>query len=373
MANLAAQIAHWQDRDPPGTAAAACRRERSEQRAFDPDRRQGLIDALATRARVRLSAADRRCAVALADDWVRRAPDDPRAWLSQAANALDGHRIVLAATALARARALGAEPEPSLACQLAHARGDYTEALACARTLAKAHDDAAAWGRLATVLGEVGEYREARAAFARARAGYRDPSPLIPAWLAQAEARMWARAGNRQLAEVVLRAGRERLPQHLGLALEHAVALEQLGEHEEAIRLASPLLERTRDPDVPAQLAAWHQAAGRSEKAAALARQARAGFAAHLDAEPAAYVAHAAEFWLSAGDRPREALALAQRNARHAPTLAALALLAEAAAAAGEHGLQCTATARVLEIGRHGNDRGGDSLGARMRALRQGC
>ena len=84
MANLAAQIAHWQDRDPPGTAAAACRRERSEQRAFDPDRRQGLIDALATRARVRLSAADRRCAVALADDWVRRAPDDPRAWLSQA-------------------------------------------------------------------------------------------------------------------------------------------------------------------------------------------------------------------------------------------------------------------------------------------------
>ena len=342
--NLNADIDHWQAQlasDKPQSLG-----------------RLGRLQAsLLLRAQVRMRMDDYIAAHAVAERAVADYPNEPAARLLLERSHSAVHRYGKATKALDQAQDMLQGGSASIAaaiatrrCKLERAAGNYDAALRCASDAVTAAPSTSSHGEYATLLAEVGRFDDAQSHFAKAWAAYKQPSPIVPAWLALAQSKALQDASKPKAAAKLLTDMQARMPEHLRLTTETAVALEGTGQRKAAIDMLMPLLDETDDPDVPNLLAGWLADAGDAEAAAAMTARAKKGFEKHLAALPEGYAAHAVELWVGPGDDLPKALALAQANAENSPTVPALSLLADVAHAAGNTALACKAAARLREI-----------------------
>lgn len=360
--NLNAQIEHWRSTNKVDDSAA-----------ISSARREGLIYALTTRAPLRLRTEDFGDALTLAQDWAQRQPDAPESWLALAHAQAALHGFAAARKSLQQARNAGAPAArvDAALCSIERATGHYDKALQCAQKRVQQRENTQSLGHLAGVLGDRGSYAQAAEMFDKAWKSYPDPSPFVPAWLALSEAKMWMAAGKPELAASLLAQTLKRLPQHIGMQVEYAVALHELGQHEAAISVLRPLLDETSDPDVPNLMAIWLEA---EEEAGPLAQRAAKGYAQRMQNYPAAYAAHAVEYWLGPGNDPAKALELARFNLEAGASVNALALLANTADAAGDAQAACDAAKRFLAVGEQTQAaRRKHATAAQMQTLAQAC
>ena len=143
---------------------------------------------------------------------------------------------------------------------------------------------------------------------------------------------MWLAQGDLPRARRWLGAAHRRLPQYVPAQGHLAEVEAALGDTENAVARLRPLTISSDDPDYPAQLARILSEVGRGAEACEWRARAAARYDELLARHPEAFVDHAAEFWLDAGD-PHRALSLATRNLEVRPTPRAHELLARAMSA----------------------------------------
>lgn len=158
---------------------------------------------------------------------------------------------------------------------------------------------------LASVYGAAGRFDDADATYRRALEAYRDVSPLTLAWVSFTRGVMWGEAADRgDLAEVLYRDALRRLPQYV-VANVH---LSELVDDEEAVRLLESVVE-TGDPEPAARLSERVE----DERQRELVERARQRYEELLGRHRGAFLDHAAEFFLIAGE-PARAVELASEN-----------------------------------------------------------
>lgn len=272
-------------------------------------------------------------ALEAAERTVRRHPKVAEAYLQRASARQALHLFDEALRDLVQAEKLGGDVEAARA-GIFQAEGRFDEALAIrARRLQKRRTfyDLAA---MAQLQGELGNVAEAEALFVEAQDHYEDPSPFGLAWLYFQAGLLEERNGRPSSAKELYRAAHERLPQYAPAAAH----LASLVEAAQAIALLQPIVQASDDPEYQAQL-------GALTGDAALVEKARLRYQQLLQRHPSAFADHAARFWLGAGGDPRRALTLAERHLR--PTREGYDLLVQAATAAGDDGVRCSAAGRL--------------------------
>jgi hypothetical protein len=113
-----------------------------------------------------------------------------------------------------------------------------------------------------------------------------------------------------------------------------------LGNHDRARELLAVVIAQTGDPEFLAMLAELEDRAGNARAAEDARAQAVGAYEALLARHPAAYAAHAAEFFLEIGQIER-ARQLAQSNLALRTDWQAYLLAAQVALAAGENANAC--------------------------------
>jgi tetratricopeptide (TPR) repeat protein len=302
------------------------------------NRRDGLVGLLLLRAQMLGRLADYDRALALAEEGGRLRPQDPAALLTRAGVRDRLHLFKDALADLDAAAAHGAA-ETSVEMVRAAIFGAVGRDAEAARLLARHnadYPDLYSLGAEAIVVARAGDMVRADALFAKARGAYRDVSPFPPAWLDFQHGRAWHNRGDLERARPLYEAARARVPQY-------AAAVAYLAEVEDAsgpdgraraIALLRPLLTSSDDPEYAADLSQLLAAdVQNAAEAARLRAVAETGYDRLLARHRAAFLDHAARFWLGAGGNPARAAALAEENATLRPSAEARALVASARAA----------------------------------------
>lgn len=306
-----------------------------------------ISQLLLARADVLGRIADVERVTELADDAVAEHPDDPAAHLLASTAASRFHLFDRAAASLDEAARHGADPGKVAQARagLDAATGDLAKALPVFERAERAHPKLEATGMLAATVAEAGDLPRARRLFAKARAAYRDVSPLAIGWLEFQEGLSCERGGDSSEAARLYRLALEHLPMHVQAA-SHLAAIEaHEGRREAAIRLLEPVVQSSDDPEFQGQLSVLYRALGRTAEADRLRDAAATRYATLLARHPEAFADHAARFRLDAQGDAAGALVLAEQNLRLRHTTAAIELALTAALAANRQDRAC-------EIGR---------------------
>ena len=278
--------------------------------------------------------ADYERAEEIAEQLVRDAPGDARAWLARARTRAGFHRFNDALADLDRAErlSLDAETANSERAAIFQALGRYDEALALREEAAQRR---ASFENLAALVGlhaERGEIDAAERQYAQSRSQYRGVSPFPLALLDFQMGRMWMDENRLDDARRSFDAARRRVPAY-AQAQGHLAEVEaQLGEIDSAVASLHSLAASSDDPDYAAQLARILADAGRDGESRHWRRLAAERYDELLARHPEAFADHAAEFWLAAGADPDKALRLAKMNLEVRNTPRARGLLAQATA-----------------------------------------
>lgn len=129
-----------------------------------------------------------------------------------------------------------------------------------------------------------------------------------------------------------------------------AVHLATTDPPDRAIARLEPLRTLTTDPDLLVALADAHRRAKHDAEAKKLTDQARARYDELVAKHPEAYRDHAARFFLGAGNDPRKALELAEKNARTRPTEEAIDLWMGTATAANDKTQICASAIAMKQL-----------------------
>jgi len=293
--------------------------------------------------------ADYETELALADEAVRLAPADGAALLARAAARARFHRFAEASADLDAAAAHGAPADRVDGARAAiwSATGREPAALAIRQRLATAHPTLTTLGAEAMSLAALGRVTEAEERLAEAQARFRDVTPLALAALYFEGGLIEERAGRPSSARELYEAARARLPEHAQATAHLAGVMAASGQRAQAVALLRPLVARSDDPEYAGALAAL---VGDAREAAALRAQAARRYDALLARHPEAFADHAARFWLAAGDEPKKALPLAERNLVLRPTAEAYQLTIAASLANGRNDHACALADRALEL-----------------------
>ena len=293
--------------------------------------------------------ADYETELALADEAVRLAPADGAALLARAAARARFHRFAEASADLDAAAAHGAPADRVDGARAAiwSATGREPAALAIRQRLATAHPTLTTLGAEAMSLAALGRVTEAEERLAEAQAHFRDVTPLALAALYFEGGLIEERAGRPSSARELYEAARARLPEHAQATAHLAGVMAASGQRAQAVALLRPLVARSDDPEYAGALAAL---VGDAREAAALRAQAARRYDALLARHPEAFADHAARFWLAAGDEPKKALPLAERNLVLRPTAEAYQLTIAASLANGRNDHACALADRALEL-----------------------
>ena len=301
-------------------------------------RRDLLIGLRMTRAQFLGHLADYDRALELAEEGGRERPDDPAALLTRARVREHLHMF---ADALADLDAAAAQRAPETSIETVRAAifaaiGRDAEAAQLLARHNAAYPDLYSLGAEAIGAARAGDMVRADALFAKARSLYRDVSPFPPAWLDFQQGRVWHDRGDLVRARPFYEAARLRVP-------EYAAAVAHLAEIEattgadgraRAIALLRPLVATSDDPEYAGDLSQLLAADGHDPaRAAHLRMVAEQGYQRLLARHRAAFLDHAARFWLGPGADPTRAAGLAEENAVLRPSAEARALLATARAA----------------------------------------
>jgi tetratricopeptide (TPR) repeat protein len=260
--------------------------------------RAHLIDLLLLRGEVLGRIADYERAAELAEDLVRGAPDDGRAWLARARTRATFHRFIGATADLETAGQNGvdratvdAERAPIL-----QAVGCYWHALVLCEDAAKRRPGFTTLGALAVLQAEHGEVAAAEPLFAHARRCYQDISPFPIASLDYRQGLMWLGQGDLPVARSWFAAAQRRVPAYAPALGHLAEADAALGNHQVAISRLRLLASSSDDPHYAASLARVLSAAGHRKEAGQWRDRAAARHAKMVVRHPEAFAHHAADF-----------------------------------------------------------------------------
>jgi tetratricopeptide (TPR) repeat protein len=264
----------------------------------------------------------------MAESFPQDMPDKPEPLLTRASTRAALHRFDDAWADLDEAERRGASPAQTRGKRstILAARGRLDEALTLALEARKERPTIDTIGLVAVLLGELGRQTEAIAAFREAFESNDDTSPFPVAWLFFNQGQFWEREGDKDLAIAFYQASLERLPGYAHAAAHHA----RLVTPDAAEAVLKPLLETSDDPDLHFVLAVKLQARGDLAGAKVHVEVAAVRYDELVTRHPAAFLDHAAQFWLDAGSDPKKALELAKRNLllRKTPKAYELAVLA---------------------------------------------
>jgi tetratricopeptide (TPR) repeat protein len=316
------------------------------------NRRELLVGLLMTRAQVLGHLADYDEAMELAEAGARERPQDPAALVTRARIR---ERLHLFADALADLDAAASRGAPESSTELVRAAifGAIGRDAEAARLLARhdaAYPDLYSLGAEAIAAARAGDMVRAEALFARARGVYRDVSPFPPAWLDFQQGRVWHERGDLARARPFYEAARARVPVYAP-AVAHLAELDAKAGPDgraRAIALLRPLVAASDDPEYVADLSQLLDAGGQDRvESAHLRAMAEQGYERLLARHRAAFLDHAARFWLGPGADPARAAALAEENALLRPTAEARALLAAARSASAALAQRALTTQRA--------------------------
>ena len=297
--------------------------------------RVGLIDLITLRGVILGHIADYDWAAEIAEQLVRDAATDGRAFIARARTRAVFHRFTDALDDVDRAERLSIDAETTYPERAAifQALGRYDEALAIRE---EAADRRASFENVAALVGlysEIGEIEAAERLYAESRRRYLGVSPFPLALLDFQLGLMWMNKGRLDDARTSFDAGRRRVPAYAPAQGHLAEVEAELGETESALARLHSLAASSDDPDYAAQLARILADAGRDQESRHWSRLAAARYDELVASHPEAFADHAAEFWLAAGANPDKALPLARMNIEIRKTPRAYDLLARAVAA----------------------------------------
>jgi len=297
--------------------------------------RVSLIDLITLRGVILGHIADYDWAAEIAEQLVRDAATDGRAFIARARTRAVFHRFTDALDDVDRAERLSIDAETTYPERAAifQALGRYDEALAIRE---EAADRRASFENVAALVGlyaERGDSDAAERLYAESRRRYLGVSPFPLALLDFQLGLMWMNKGRLDDARTSFDAGRRRVPAYAPAQGHLAEVEAELGETESALARLHSLAASSDDPDYAAQLARILADAGRDQESRHWSRLAAARYDELVASHPEAFADHAAEFWLAAGANPDKALPLARMNIEIRKTPRAYDLLARAVAA----------------------------------------
>jgi tetratricopeptide (TPR) repeat protein len=298
--------------------------------------RTRLCDLLLTRVQFLGTFADFARVSEIAQAASRDFPEQGGAHLLQARALSAVHLFSEAEAALARAAALGADVAPALASvHIAQGR-ELPAALALAEQRATATPTLESLALWAGAEAALGEFERADEHYHAALDSYKDVLPFPVAYVHFQRGVMWAEMANdpaRALPSYVEAVA--HLPEYV-VANVHLAELEATsGKKSQAIDRLRRVMARTSDPEPTALLGELLMQSNPAEPGAeALIARARSSYAELLSRHPAAFLDHAAEFFMGPGAEPARALELARENLRLRETPRAYTLAIEAARAA---------------------------------------
>ena len=230
--------------------------------------RAGLVELITLRGLIIGRIADYEWAEEIAEQLVRDAPTDARAFVARARTRATFHKFYDALADVDCAARLSLDPETANGERAAifQAIGRYDEALAL-REEAAAHrasfENVAAFVSLHAERGEI----EAAEWYAQSRSLYRGVSPFPFALLDFQLGLMWMNEGRLGDARRSFEAARCRVPAYASAQGHLAEVEAQLGEIDSAVARLYPLALSSDDPDYAAQLARILGDAGRDAEA----------------------------------------------------------------------------------------------------------
>lgn len=304
---------------------------------LESERRVSLVELLILRGQLLGRIADYERATALAEQLVCDMPEDGLAWISQARTRATLHRFDAALADLDTAERCGVDGSAlqNERAAIFQALGRYDDALALRRRAAERRPGFATLGALAGLQAERGWLCEAERLFGAARQRYQGISPIPLALLDFQRGLMWMHHGDLDTARVWFAAASARVPAYAG-ALGHLAEVDiAVGDRAAAIARLRRIVAASDDPEYAGLLAGVLHEVGQDGEASAWRARAVAGYDALLRRHPAAFVDHAAEFWLGEGRDTHTALQLARCNLelRQTPRAEALLRRAELASA----------------------------------------
>ena len=299
--------------------------------------RAGLVELITLRGLIIGRIADYVWAEEIAEQLVRDAPTDARAFVARARTRTTFHKFDDASADVDCAVQLSLDPDTANGERAAifQAVGRYDEALGLREEAAARR---ASFENLAALVGlhaERGEIKAAERRYSESYTRYRGVSPFPLALLDFQIGHMWMHEGGLGEARSAFEAAQHRVPAYAP-ALGHLAEVEaEMGETASAIARLHALALSSDDPDYAGQLARILGDVGRDGEARHWSRLAAARFDELMANHPEAFADHSAEFWLAAGANPDKALRSAELNAEVRNTPRARALLAQAVAANG--------------------------------------
>jgi tetratricopeptide (TPR) repeat protein len=294
-----------------------------------------LIELLMLRGLLVGCIADCERAEQIAEQLVREAAVDGRAFIARARARAHFHRFKDALGDVERAEQLSFDGEITNRerAVIFLALGRYDEALAI---LEEAENRRASFENVAAMVGlyaELGKTDLAERMHAESRRRYRGVSPFPLALLDFQLGRMWRSKGRLCDARTSFDAAHRRVPAYAAAQGHLAEVEAELGEIKSAVARLYSLADSSDDPDYAAQLARILEDVGRAREARHWCRLASARYDELVASHPEAFADHAAEFWLAAGANPSKALRLAKMNVEVRKTPRAYGLLAQAVGA----------------------------------------
>lgn len=334
---------------PPTTSGAVALtnldfRIESAERLFEASRddsvRGELIELLAQRARFVGSFADYDRADQLSGERLRERPDQRAARLGRASVLAGLHRFEEAHRLLEGDEGSDDRAQAVRLPMLIASRPSEAWVAESQRLLG-AEPGFADWVRLAAALAAVGQFAEADRAFLSAAAGYQDVSPFAIAWLQFQRGVMWSeRAGDPERGRRLYADAVARLPGYV-TANVHLAEIEREAELTQAIERLERIAPVTEDPEPMGLLGELYLELGREEEGRRWVARAHAGYQDLLARHRAAFMDHAAEFYLGPGADAAQALALARDNLELRKTERAYSLAIRAALAASSRADAC--------------------------------
>lgn len=312
-----------------------------------PEQQHFLVQLLLERAQVLANASDFEKAEAIGAQVVKSYPTSGTAHLTHAQALAALHKFDEASAELDEAAKLNGPGQDIAGSRVSilMAKGRYDEA---AKLVAPIDERSSPIAMLTTAIldGRMQKTAEAERLFEKARTSFVDVSPFPIAWMDFERGMLLESQGKETAARAYYIEALQAIPVYV----HAAVHLATTDPPDRAIARLEPLRTLTTDPDLLVALADAHRRAKHDAEAKKLTDQARARYDELVAKHPEAYRDHAARFFLGAGNDPRKALELAEKNARTRPTEEAIDLWMGTATAANDKTQICASAIAMKQL-----------------------
>ena len=284
---------------------------------------------------------DYQRALAISDELIANAPDDPDALQARIRALLRVHHFADARVALAKLKPKLEHPSEwrELEAQLDEATGAQDRSAPVRAQVAKEWPNPTSLTLYAASLALDGKLDDALATMPRAAAAIHDNSTELIAWLLFQWGRLYEQKGELAAARTFFAEAHARLPRLVEATSHLAQAMIATGDRDGAKKIVDDAVALDQVPELLALAASL----GRTS----LAATAHDEWERYVAALPEAFADHAARFYLGVGANPARALVLAKLNLANRDTREARALVVDAALAAGDAKLACESADKV--------------------------